>query len=271
MSTGPRELLGSAVPADGAPGGPRQWLMSWLGEGPARHLGGTGDGHLGPLGTQLGCERVGRGGPAVAGGRQLPLRPLATAGRVAGHSWVLGQAVSREVVELGLPRGRVPPSACAPLGLCLLEASATSPVDPVYLWEQRTEASVAVGDGGVARVQVVHSLKERQRPQSSLCESVAKHTEAETAVAEDPALGRSPGDPWCLPPRLCPGKGQVWGLSPRGRPLSPSCSLMGGPGPGHPQAAPAVEKPQETRVTMTPTASAHGSARPWTSHVAHKR
>lgn len=166
----------------------------------------------------------------MADGQQLPLRPLATAGGVAGHSWVLGQAVPGEVVELGLPRGWVPPSACAPLGLRLLEASTASPVDPVYLREQRTETSVAAGDREAALVQTVHSLKERQRLQNGLCGSVRKRTGAETAVAEGSALGHSPGGPWCPPPWPRPGKGQVWGPSPRGRPPRPSCCLVAVPG-----------------------------------------
>ena len=73
----------------------------------------------------------------MAGGQQgcwLPLRPLATTGRVAGHGGVLGQAVPREVVELGLPGRRVPPGARAPLRLRLLEAPTSPSVDAVHLW-----------------------------------------------------------------------------------------------------------------------------------------
>lgn len=205
----------------------------------------------------------------MAGGQQLPLRPLATAGGVAGHSWVLGQAVPGEVVELGLPRGWVPPSACAPLSLRLLEASTASPVDPVYLREQRAETSVAAGDREAARVQMVHSLKERQRLQNGLCGSVRKRTGAETAVAEGSALGHSPGGPWCPPPRPRPGKGQVWGPSPRGQPPAPLAAWWQSRAPSG--SARCSEKLQVTRATITPMASGHGSARPWTLHGAHKR
>lgn len=74
MSRSPRGLRGlwSVVPADGAPGGHEQWLMSWLGEGPARHLGGTGKGHLWPLGTQQGCERLGEVGRRWQAGSSSP-------------------------------------------------------------------------------------------------------------------------------------------------------------------------------------------------------
>lgn len=61
------------------------------------------------------------------------LRPLASTGRVAGDSGVFRQAVPRETVKLGLPGRRVPPGASTPLCLCLLEASASPTVDPVYL------------------------------------------------------------------------------------------------------------------------------------------
>lgn len=61
------------------------------------------------------------------------LRPVASAGRVAGDSGVLRQAVPRETVKLGLPRWWVPPGTSAPLCLCLLEASTSPTVDPVHL------------------------------------------------------------------------------------------------------------------------------------------
>lgn len=78
-----------------------------------------------------------RAGSGAAG---LPLRPLAAAGRVAGHGGVLRQAVPREVVVLGLPGRWIPPGACAPLCLRLLEAPASPAVDAVHLRgvEERT-------------------------------------------------------------------------------------------------------------------------------------
>lgn len=205
----------------------------------------------------------------MAGGQQLPLRPLATAGGVAGHSWVLGQAVPGEVVELGLPRGWVPPSACAPLGLRLLEASTVSPVDPVYLREQRTETSVAAGDREAARVQMVHSLKERQRLQNGLCGSVRKRTGAETAVAEGSALGHSPVAPGARLHGLVLGRGRSGARLPVDGPPAPLAAWWQSRAPSG--SARCSEKLQVTRATITPMASGHGSARPWTSHGAHKR
>lgn len=63
-----------------------------------------GQGPLGPWGdAQAPGPKVVAGDRDMVPGPASRLRPVASAGRVAGDSGVLGQAVPRETVKLGLP------------------------------------------------------------------------------------------------------------------------------------------------------------------------